>query len=129
AAEAVFDRLHHSPASVSLVQFRPLGGAMARVAPDATAFPHRLRRFASFVGALYERPEDRAANEHWVGGLARTLSRGGRGGHIGFLPDVEPDGVRDAYGQGTWERLRSVKRRYDPTNLFRRNHNIPPATG
>jgi Berberine and berberine like len=46
---------------------------------------------------------------------------------VGFLGDEGPARVREAYPGSTWDRLAAIKRRYDPANLFRRNHNIPPA--
>lgn len=129
AAEAVFDGLRRSTAGMSVVQFRPLGGAVARVPDDATAFPHRNRQFISLVGAMYERSEEREAHEAWAEGLAGRLRGEDGAAYIGFLSDVDSKGVREAYGPAAWDRLRAVKRRYDPTNLFRRNHNVPPANG
>jgi FAD/FMN-containing dehydrogenase len=46
---------------------------------------------------------------------------------VNFLGDEGPERVRQAYPGDTWDRLREIKRRYDPTNLFRMNQNIPPA--
>jgi FAD/FMN-containing dehydrogenase len=51
------------------------------------------------------------------------------GAYVNFLGDDSEAGLRAAYPGATWERLAAVKARYDPTNLFRRNHNIPPAEG
>jgi FAD/FMN-containing dehydrogenase len=47
---------------------------------------------------------------------------------VGFLGDEGQGRVHQAYPAATWERLAAVKARYDPTNLFHHNHNIPPAT-
>ena len=52
-----------------------------------------------------------------------------RAAAAGFLGDGGPAGVRAAYPGRTWDRLVAVKARYDPTNLFRRNQNIPPRAG
>jgi FAD/FMN-containing dehydrogenase len=62
-----------------------------------------------------------------VDNLAKTLSDGGQEAYVNFLGNVDEDLVRQAYPGGTWERLRDIKRRYDPENLFRLNQNIPPA--
>jgi FAD/FMN-containing dehydrogenase len=62
-----------------------------------------------------------------VANLAKILSDGGQEAYVNFLGDVDEDAVRQAYPSGAWERLRQIKRRYDPGNLFRLNQNIPPA--
>ena len=49
------------------------------------------------------------------------------GAYANFLANEGPERIRAAYPGGTWERLRSIKARYDPTNLFHLNQNIPPA--
>ena len=59
--------------------------------------------------------------------LAGDLRQGDDGVYVNFLGDEGPARLRAAYPGATWERLREVKARYDPTNLFRGNHNIPPA--
>jgi Berberine and berberine like len=110
-----------------VAQLRVLGGAMARVPADATAFAHPGRRIMASVGGIWERPEETAAHQAWVTGLAAALRQGDPGVYVNFVGDEGQGRVREAYPGATWDRLAAVKRRYDPTNLFRRNQNIPPA--
>jgi hypothetical protein len=110
-----------------VVQLRALGGAMARVPVEATAFAHRHSRIMANVAAFYEGPADRDRRQAWVDGAAAALQQGDEGAYVNFLGDEGPERVRRAYPGSTWDRLVEVKRRYDPGNLFRRNHNIPPA--
>jgi hypothetical protein len=81
------------------------------------------------VVVFYEGPEDRAMREAWVSNFAASLRQDDAGAYVGFLGDEGAARVRAAYPGTTWERLREIKARYDPTNLFRLNHNIPPAIG
>jgi FAD/FMN-containing dehydrogenase len=113
---------------MAAVQLRVLGGAMARVPSDATAFAHRDGRIMANVAAMYERPEQRPAQQAWVDGLADVLPRGERGAYVGFLGDEGEGRVRAAYPEPTWDRLAEIKTRYDPTNVFRLNQNVPPLT-
>jgi FAD/FMN-containing dehydrogenase len=127
AAETIVEYLQASDASMRVAQLRVLGGAMARVPVEATAFAHRQRRIMVNVTALYQGPEDRAMREAWVVDFADALSQGDDGAYVNFLGDEGQARVRDAYPGATWDRLVAIKRRYDPTNLFRLNQNIPPA--
>jgi FAD/FMN-containing dehydrogenase len=126
AAETVVQHLQASTAPMAVAQLRVLGGAMARVPADATAFAHRDRPIMAGVGAVYEHAADRPAHDAWADGFAAAL-RGGPGVYVNFLSDEGPERVREAYPGPTWDRLVEVKRRYDPHNLFHRNQNIPPA--
>jgi FAD/FMN-containing dehydrogenase len=126
AAEAIVDHLRSSTASMAVAQLRVLGGAMARVPDEATAFAHRKRAVMVAVAALFERPEERPEHEAWVAGLAAALRSGGDGVYVNFLGDEGEARVREAYPGQTWERLREAKRRYDPGNLFSLNQNISP---
>jgi FAD/FMN-containing dehydrogenase len=130
AAEAVVEHLQASTAPMAVAQLRVLGGAMARVPAEATAFAHRDRRFMAAVGAVYEHAADRPAHEAWAEAFAAALrGDGGPGVYVNFLSDEGPERVREAYPGPSWDRLAEIKRRYDPGNLFRRNQNIPPAPG
>ena len=125
--QTMLERLETSTAMMRAVQIRVLGGAMARIPDDATAFAHRDRRFMVNVAALYERPEEHDVYAPWVADLAAQLQRGPVGAYVGFLGDEGEARVYDAYPKPTWDRLAEVKARYDPANLFRLNQNVQPA--
>jgi len=126
AAATILEQLQATTAPMAVAQLRVLGGAMARVPADATAFAHRDRPVMAGVGCVYQDAGERATHEAWADGFAAAL-RGGPGAYVNFLSDEGPDRVREAYPGPTWDRLVEVKRRYDPGNLFRRNQNIPPG--
>ena len=79
------------------------------------------------VAAMYQDPAQSEIHEAWADALADLLRRGSRGVYVNFLADEGEARVREAYPGPTWDRLRDVKRRYDPGNLFHLNQNIPPA--
>jgi FAD/FMN-containing dehydrogenase len=126
-ADTIVEYLRESDASMRVSQLRVLGGAMARVPADATAFAHRRSRIMVNVAAFYEGPDDRPVREAWVRDFAASLDEGDTGAYVGFVGDEGEAGVRKAYPRPTWDRLAAVKLRYDPMNLFRLNQNIPPA--
>jgi FAD/FMN-containing dehydrogenase len=66
--------------------------------------------------------------EAWVSDFAAALRQEDAGAYVNFLGDDGQARLRQAYPGPTWDRLAAVKARYDPTNLFRLNQNIPPAT-
>jgi FAD/FMN-containing dehydrogenase len=126
-AETIVERIGASTAIMAVTQLRVLGGALAAVPADATAFAHRQSRMMVNVATMYERPEERAGHEAWVDGLAAELWDGDDGAYVGFLADEGEERVRAAYPGATWDRLTSVKAAYDADNLFRSTQNIPPA--
>ena len=129
AAETIVERIQASDAMMAATQIRVLGGAMARVPADATAYAHRNSRIMVNVAAMYQRPEERAKHAAWVDALSGELLQDNSGAYVGFLADEGEERVRAAYPGPTWDRLREIKRRYDPDNVFRLNQNIPPADG
>ena len=128
-AEMIVSQLEASNASVRVAQLRVLGGAMARVPADATAFAHRASRIMVNVAAFYDGPEDRVVRENWVSNFAAALQQSDKGAYVNFLADEGGARVRAAYPGPTWDRLSAIKARYDPDNLFRLNQNIQPANG
>ncbi|TDE13082.1 FAD-binding oxidoreductase [Jiangella asiatica] len=127
--EQILERLATAPAPMRVAQIRPLGGAIARVPDDATAYAHRQRAFMVIVASFLDTPETRAEREAWVAEVAGLIQNGGPGAYVNFLGDDGPQRVREAYPGVTWDRLTEVKRRYDPGNLFRLNVNVEPAQG
>ena len=127
-AETIVEYLQDSDAAMRVAQLRVLGGAMARVPVDATAFAHRQSRIMVNLAAFYNGPEDQVcARPGWRSSPGRC-NQGDTGAYVNFLGDEGAARVRDAYPGSTWERLAAIKARYDPTNLFRLNQNIPPVT-
>ena len=128
AAETIVEHLSASTAMMSVAQLRVLGGAVARVSDDATAYAHRRRRIMVNVAAVYQQPEQAAQYAPWVTAFAAALRQGDdTDAYVNFLADEGEARVRASYPGATWDRLRAIKRRYDPTNVFHLNQNIPPA--
>jgi len=126
-AQTIVEHLQASDASLRVAQLRVLGGAMARVPADATAFAHRASRIMVNVAAFYDGPNDKPRREQWVSELVAALRQDDSGAYVNFLDNEGPERVRAAYPGATWDRLVAIKGRYDPGNLFRLNQNIPPA--
>jgi hypothetical protein len=126
-AREILDRLRASDAQMRVAQLRVLGGAMARVPADATAFAHRNSRIMVNLAAIHGGPDEAAPHEEWVQAFAAALRQDDGGAYVNFLGDEGEAGVRAAYPGATLERLAAVKRTYDPTNLFRLNQNVEPA--
>lgn len=104
-----------------------LGGAMTRVAPDATAYPHRATEYVMNVHGRWEDPAMDDECVGWAREFSDTMAPHAAGSvYVNFLTEDEADRVESAY-RGNIERLREVKRQYDPENLFRLNQNIRPA--
>jgi FAD/FMN-containing dehydrogenase len=126
-ASEILDHLRASTALMPVAQLRMLGGAMARVPAEATAFAHRASRIMVNVAAVYATPDEAPVHETWASDVAAALRQGDAGAYVNFLADEGEERVRAAYPGPTWDRLAAIKRRYDPTNLFRLNQNIPPV--
>jgi FAD/FMN-containing dehydrogenase len=126
AAAAILDGLGRGTAAMNVCQIRVLGGAMARVPAEATAFGHRDAGIMANVAAAYEDEAETDEHEAWVDQMSNALANGGGGSYVGFLGD---EGLERAYPPETLKRLAEVKRQYDPDNLFRLNLNVAPAAG
>ncbi len=116
-----------SGALMTVAQLRVLGGAMARVPADATAFAHRSSRIMAVLAAIVGTREELPAHEAWTRRFATALQQDDLGAYVNFVSDEGPGRVRAAYPGATWDRLVGIKARYDPTNVFHRNQNIPPG--
>ncbi len=126
-AGMILDYLQTSTGSMAVAQLRVLGGAMARVPMEATAFAHRSSKIMATLATLYESLDDKPIHEKWVDGFAAALRQRDSGAYVNFLGDEGPERIHAAYPEPTWARLAEIKHRYDPNNLFRLNQNIPPG--
>jgi FAD/FMN-containing dehydrogenase len=124
--EAMIAAVRALPSAESEVVIAHLGGAMTRVAPEATAFPQRK---AHFVMNLHTRWREAARDREciqWARKLFDATAPHAAGSvYVNFIPEDESSRVRLAYGQ-SYERLAAIKARYDPRNAFRINQNIAP---
>ena len=113
----------------SQLEVLSMGGAISRVAPGATAFPHRAELWPVNVCGIWRPEEDAAANLAWVEetfvALRPHLSPGSYHNFGGS--DADDAEIRDSFG-ATWTRLREIKTRYDADNVFRHCANVPPLT-
>jgi FAD/FMN-containing dehydrogenase len=127
ALDAALAALHGATTPYSIIQFRGLGGTMARVGSDATAFAHRDKRYFVAVIAIWlDAAESADVHSAWTNALWQAIRHEGSGVYVNFLEREGADRVRDAYPPATFARLVEIKRKYDPANLFRFNQNIPP---
>jgi FAD/FMN-containing dehydrogenase len=125
--DAAVDAYARVASPMSSILFFPIRGAASRVAPDATAFPHR-KGFHVGVYSLWTDASQNDPNISWVRqtwNAIQPLSAGGV--YVNELGDDEGvDRVRMAYGPN-YDRLQRIKAKYDPRNLFCQNANIAPA--
>jgi FAD/FMN-containing dehydrogenase len=124
-ARLIVERLEASDAPMRAVQLRVLGGAIARVPADATAYAHRSSRIMAVVVSFHG-PDDLDIRRAWVDSLTDALLQDDQGAYVNFLADEGIERVRAAYPGATWDRLAAIKATWDPTNLFSGNQNIPP---
>ena len=128
--EIVEHYLAHPPDGWDEVLIEQIHGAALRVAPEATAFGRRDLCFNISALGIWDDPAQDAGHIAWARRTAAALESRSvtGGGYLNYGATDEPVArVRAAYGDAKFEKLRQVKRRYDPGNLFRFNHNIPPA--
>ena len=127
--DVVVDQAAQVTSPLSAVPIFSLGGAVARVPEESTAFPYRDAAHDINIVASWLPEEIGDAERHieWVRGFFRALEPYSRGVYVNFTSDDANERVRDAYTAQQWDRLTALKAKYDPTNFFRMNANIPPA--
>lgn len=134
AAEAIAEHAALEPALGSGYDIHHLGGAMARVPEDATAYPDRGARFLLNMYGVWSDPAMDERGRAWARESHAALRPYARQGeYVNFLGAEGASGpgakaqALTAYGEAKLARLTELKRRYDPDNVFRLNHNIPPG--
>jgi FAD/FMN-containing dehydrogenase len=127
AIDVFLERLGAITSPFSQINGYVMGGAVSRVDPDATAVGEREVGFdVSFAAAWPPGDPDGERHTAWVRQGWEALRPHSEGVYVNFLSDEGAAGVEAAYGQRL-KRLTALKDRYDPTNFFRLNANIPPS--
>jgi len=112
---------------VTSIALWQLGGAVARVGESDTAFNNRDAGFTFNINGNSTTAEGFETERDWARGYWSALEPHHTSVYVNFLMDQGEDAIRQAYGAEKYDRLKALKRRYDPGNLFRLNQNIPPG--
>jgi FAD/FMN-containing dehydrogenase len=127
AIKTLVDHVERISSPLSQVILARMGGAVAGVPADATAFPHRQARNLLWLISAWRADEDAEAHMRWAHELRDALQPYTAGGvYVNALGDESAERVRSAYGSN-WQRLTEIKRQYDPDNVFHNNANSQPA--
>jgi FAD/FMN-containing dehydrogenase len=127
AIDVVVDYAGKLPSAQSEIFLGLLGGAANTHAPDEMAYPHRAALYAMNVHTRWEEPSQDAACLAWAREFFKAAAPHAAGSvYINFLNEDEVDRIAEAYGPN-YARLRQIKAKYDPDNLFRANQNIRPG--
>jgi len=130
AIDTVFRHMAEAPNATSNIALQQLHGAAGRVPAGDTAFPHRYDHHVAWITTICHDPVDDARLIGWARGFWEALKPfADRAVYVNALEDALEEGerpVREAYG-ANYERLRALKRKYDPSNLFSQNSNIKPT--
>lgn len=129
ALDVVIDAAGRLPGPECEIFMAQLGGAMARVAPSATAFAGRDANVIMNIHGRWSDPAHDDAVRTWArDAFAAAAPHATGSGYVNFLTEDEGERVASTYG-ANYPRLQALKHRYDPGNLFRMNLNIVPAHG
>jgi FAD/FMN-containing dehydrogenase len=112
------------PVVNSTMHIYPINGAVHDVPPDATAFGHRDAKYATVIAGMWPDPAQNEANIRWVRDYYKALApHAEQGGYINFAAADDSNRVRANFGR-SYERLRDIKTKFDPANVFRHNQNL-----
>ncbi len=124
--DKLLDGFQPDPGRGTVVYFQHAGGAIGRVAPEATAFSHRHVKHGMFSIVSWKLDTDSAPHIRYIKDYWATLEPFTLGRYTNSIGDEPQKLVSDNYGISL-PRLRALKRKYDPINLFRLNANVQPA--
>jgi hypothetical protein len=128
AIDTLMQFLPQAPSPASSVGLQQLHGVASRVAPSATAFPHRAEQYDFLILSQWSEATDSDRNLQRTRALFEAMQPHlEESVYVNNLGDEGPRRVQAAYGEN-YPRLAAMKRTYDPDNLFRANQNISPST-
>jgi FAD/FMN-containing dehydrogenase len=125
--DAIVSHLEAAPMATGVVNIPHQGGAINRVKPDATAFWHRDANHSVMMIGFWDDPANAAANMQWVKTGWKGVEPLTNGFYVNEVAHDDPANRVEATYVGNYPRLVALKKRYDPTNLFRMNANVSPA--
>jgi hypothetical protein len=128
AADVLVESFMAVPGPWTHVVLYTLGGAVARQPQNATPVENRDARHCLLTVGMWDNRVDDESNIGFVRELSRRMDRFASGGfYINFEYETPADRLRASFGRTKFARLQSLKDKYDPTNFFRLNQNIPPS--
>jgi FAD binding domain/Berberine and berberine like len=128
AIDTLMQFVPQTPSPASGVGLQQMHGVASRVAPSATAFPHRAEQYDFLIGSQWSDATDSDCNIKWTKALFEAMKPDlDESVYVNNLGDEGPERVRAAYGEN-YPRLAAVKRIYDPDNFFSANQNVEPST-
>jgi FAD/FMN-containing dehydrogenase len=127
-ADTVIEHMARRPSPRSEFDLHHLGGAVARVRTDDTAFVDRSSTFMYNIIGIWSDPAADDANRAWARAFATALDQfAADRAYLNFLSEPQPQpAIQRAYGEQRYARLVDLKQKYDPDNIFRLNHNVVP---
>jgi FAD/FMN-containing dehydrogenase len=127
AIETCLKNTENMPGQFTFVYFGLEDGAICRVDPSATAFPHRNGAYGFHILAGWSDSAEDSAIMEWARMFNKEMAEFSNGGvYVNLLAEDEPERLGAAYGSN-YNRLIELKHKWDPENLFRRNQNIAPS--
>jgi FAD/FMN-containing dehydrogenase len=127
AIETIVTHSRQADARFAMAQLRVLGGKMARIPAESTAFGHRDKPFMISAIAEWDDPAEDERQQAWATRFYEGLRPHAAGVYVNYTQNEGEGRVRDAYKPATYQRLAGLKAQYDPANLFRQSQNIKPA--
>ena len=129
ALDAALDAVGKGPGPVNDFHLRGMGGAVSRVDESATAFAHRTQKyFVAVIAVSFDGSDESVGpNQAWATALWSEIEGEGRGAYVNFQQNRDAEAINRSYPPATLRRLRELKAKYDPDNVFRFNQNIEPV--
>jgi len=128
SAQTILEHVSKVTSPFTDVKLITLGGAVARVGEDETAFSYRNSKYALVIQTRWKNPTEPAEHLAWSGKFFAAMKTHSTGKvYVNFIADEGASRVMDAYTSSTFRRLQTIKAVYDPHNRLRMNQNIPPV--
>ena len=125
--DKLVDNFARAASPMSQVLIHQMGGAVARVDEQATAFANRTSPYLINIVGMWQSQDGDEANIDWTRRYWDAIKHAATGKYVNYVGDDQTERIESIYPPPTLKRLIAAKARWDPDNFFRANHNIPPA--